>query len=94
MLRAFEGEVGLFAFDNTRLRTATPGREQQTDNISQEPVPEAEMVHWVDQLESEDSGANEMQGLDKTEAVRVQVVGQTGLEHDEAHDKMGQEAGL
>src|SRR5215470_12579629 len=52
------------------------------------------MVSRVNQLEFRDGGANEAQGLDKTEAVRVKVSAESSLVHDTADDKMSQESGI
>ncbi len=65
-----------------------------TNNIAQEATPQAVMEAGINQLEVGNGGANEAQRLDETEAHRVEVVSQTSLVHDKAHDEMGQEQGV
>src|SRR5689334_13552827 len=94
MVRAFELKVGHFTFDDARVSTVAAGRQDMTNNIAQEPTPQAVMEERVNQLEFGNGSANEVQRLNEAEATWVEVVDQTGLVHDEAHDEMGQEQGV
>ncbi len=91
MFRAFEFEVGHFAFDHTRMSAMRARRKPLTDNMAQQGLPEPVMLGGIDQLEFRDGGANEPQGLDKTEPVGVKVADQPCLVHDETNDKMRDE---
>ena len=94
MLRAFKLKIGHFAFNDARVGTVAAEGQAMAHNIAQEAPPQPVMERRGDQLEFGDRGSNEPERLDKAEAVGVEVKGQAGLVHDEAHDKMGQEQGI
>jgi hypothetical protein len=94
MLRAFEVEIGHFALNNAGVGPTSAGWQRLACAIAQQALPKPVRVGGMDQLAFRDSGANEAQGLDKTEPVGVQVVGQTGLVHEAAHDTMREQQGL
>ena len=94
MFRPFEFEIRHFALDNARVSAWTACWQGLTDNVRQEALPEALMVGRIHQLKFRDGRANEVQRLDKTEAVGIKVISQSSLMHDKADNKMGQAQGI
>src|SRR5579863_7661730 len=92
MVRSLEFEVGHFAFDNAGINPVTTRREGMTGNIPEKTLIKTFMLSGMHHLEFSNGRANEVDGLDETETIRVNVGAECGFVHDGANDKMGQQS--
>ena len=68
---SFERELGHLAFDHARIDAVVPLRQAIARNVAQEPLIQRRPLFWSHHLELWDGVTDEVQGVGKAQAVRV-----------------------
>ena len=74
MFRAFESEFGHFALDDTWIGAVAPFGQRVAGEVTPEPFEQIRQEMTSSHLEFSDGVAEDFQGMDKADAVRVKLV--------------------
>src|SRR5437588_11950463 len=96
MLGAFATETSTDMFDHATIETQPPRSHQgaRRGQVSTHALEDAERQFWGMESTLLDGLTQDVDGARKADAIRVQALGPSRLQHQAKHGRMGQQGGV